>query len=95
MTSNTLASVMSRPRSCASTMRLRAWTYRESSVASAEGLAAADEDGGGVGSAPSAAYQRRNIRSMKIITVVEIVETTNGSDTCRTSRPPQGRVHQS
>ena len=41
------------------------------------------------------AYQRRNIRSMKIITVVEIVETTNGSDTCSTSRPPQGRVHQS
>jgi hypothetical protein len=40
-------------------------------------------------------YQRRNIRSMKIITVVEIVETTNGNDTRSTSRPPQGRVHQS
>ena len=26
-------------------------------------------------------YQRRNIRSMKIITVVDMVETTSGSDT--------------
>ena len=40
------------------------------------------------------ACQRRNVRSMKIITVVEMVETTKGSDTCSTSCPPQGRVHQ-
>jgi hypothetical protein len=32
---------------------------------------------------------------MKIITVVEIVETTSGSDIRRTSRPPQERTHQS
>jgi hypothetical protein len=35
------------------------------------------------------------MRSMKIIAVVEIVDTTSGKDTSSTSRPPQGRVHQS
>jgi hypothetical protein len=35
------------------------------------------------------------MRSMKIITVVEMVDTTSGKDTLSTSRPPQGRAHQS
>lgn len=38
--------------------------------------------------------QLRNIRSTKVITVHETVETTKGSATCRTSRPPAGRRHQ-
>ena len=38
--------------------------------------------------------QLRNIRSTNVITVHETVETTKGSATCRTSRPPAGRRHQ-
>ena len=36
----------------------------------------------------------RNMRSMKVITVKETVEMTNGPAKARTSRPPQGRRHQ-
>ena len=42
----------------------------------------------------SVEYQVRNIRSVKLITVQETMEVTNGRARRTTSRPPQGRVHQ-
>ena len=40
-------------------------------------------------------YHVRNIRSMKVITVNDMVEMTRGKARATTSRPPQGRRHQS
>ena len=42
----------------------------------------------------SSEYHRRNMRSMKFITVHAPVETNNGTAIRSTSRPPQGRDHQ-
>src|SRR5574340_361717 len=42
----------------------------------------------------SVEYQIRNVRSVKFITVHDAVETLSGNATLRTSRAPQGRLHQ-